>query len=145
MRPPGGFLARTFRWRLRTMFILVALVAVLVAWLANTRDFVRNRGELLPYLGGESSLFAAALLPPDARPEISWIRRWLGDLSIPSLMYDPRRDPTGSELRQARKLFPEARIRVWAGLSADGLPAGIELATNQGVGDPPADIGARIE
>jgi hypothetical protein len=143
MRP--FFQARSLRFRLRTLLVLIAIIAAPIAWLANTAALVRSRGELLHHFGGDKSVFAAQLLPPDARPQISWLRRWLGDLSIPSLMYDPRRDAGGRELAEALRLFPEARIRVWAGLSADGLPAEVELATDQAVGDPLDDISARID
>lgn len=138
-------ISRRFRVRLRTIFVAVALVAAVAAWLANTLAFVQSRNELLAKFDSSTSLLACGLLPPDPTPNISWLRRALGDVPCTSLMYDPRRDPDGSELRRAREFFPEARIRIWSELANDNPPAGVEIATDQAVGDPSQEINDIID
>jgi hypothetical protein len=126
------------------MFLVASCIAIVVAKLASTRTLVEQRVHLLKEFGGGSCLFAAGLMPADAVPRISWIRRAFGDVAIPSLMYDPRLDLDGQELLRARQLFPEAKIRVWAGLVVNQLPAGVMLATSEAVGDPSQEIQTRI-
>lgn len=126
---------RRFRFSLRTLLIVVTVVALACGWLLDTYRFVQSRRELWPSLDdGEYSLFAAQLIPAADPATISWPRRLMGDFACDTLIYAPARDPDGSQLRRARRLFPEARILGWPGDAS--LPAGIEPAW-QAIGDHP--------
>jgi hypothetical protein len=63
------------------------------------------------------------------RVDVPWIRDLLGDRPQFHLIYDPRKDPTGSELRQTRELFPEAKYWPWPNI--ENVPEGMERLTDQ--------------
>jgi len=106
---------RWFRFRLRTLLIGVALLAVPVGYVAHEWRVVRARKLWLASFrpAGIWSTFTPLEnfyrgINPDARP--SGIRLWLGDSSVDRFNFweDDR-----SEIGAAATLFPEAAIVVW--------------------------------
>jgi hypothetical protein len=123
------------RFRLRTLFFVVTLLAV-AAWLAVEWNAVRARRALLadiavrkgayiaPDEAGKDTIYGQAPLssilfgldqayakthgePKDTRSYgPSFLRRWLGDSTIEMIWV-----PDGMPVENVRSLFPEARLR----------------------------------
>jgi hypothetical protein len=99
---------RRFQFRLRTLLIMVTLLAVPLSYVGWQAKIVRERrAELNRVVDGR--LFGIA--SSDETRAIPWIRRILADQQVYSIMM-----PVGSdraELDRLRSLFPEAKIAVW--------------------------------
>ncbi len=115
-----------FAYSLRTLFIAVTTLAIVIIWLGNTYRLVRERSDFTSHFKDfDYSLRGVGLLPPDDPPaETSWIRRLMGDYPHGPLMYSPSQDPDGSQLSHVRRLFPEAHIWGWE--KSKDLPDGIK-------------------
>jgi hypothetical protein len=95
---------RWFRFRLRTMFVIVTLVSCGAAWFGGEMRFVRERRQL-----GEAIMAKQGYFYFDANteiPEVPWWRKWLGDYSVDQIRVPFAHD---AEFRsEAKRLFPEA-------------------------------------
>lgn len=120
------------RFKLRSLFVLLTVLAVVLAWGTHNYRIVEQRKAFRPQFNDHDfSVRAAAVfkfdaagLTPYPRPELPWIRRLFGDSPTSDLIYDPDADPDGSQLRRTRELFPEAKIWGWPQI--EPLPDGIE-------------------
>jgi hypothetical protein len=115
---------------LRDLLWLTLVVALALGcwfdrmWLLPAHCMVQARRAYWPRFNDhEHSLRTVDLWPPD-KAEIPWLRRLLGDGPTESLMYDPEKDPHGIQLREAKRLFPEATIWGWP--RSKDLPEGIK-------------------
>ncbi len=116
---------------LRDLFWMVLVVAMGCGWFVDTRFvlpnllLVRERAAYWPRFNDHNhSLRTVGFYPPDPFPKLPWIRTFMGDRPIMSLVYDPTQDRDGSELREVRRLFPEATIWGWPSIQEE-LPEGI--------------------
>ena len=102
---------RWFRWSLRTMFVVVTVVAVLLGW---ELKFIRERHEFLrhtvyPFLNHDRGILLVPIKPAWEQPRVTipfW-REWLGDEAHWAI-YLPH--ASEEDRRRAALLFPEARI-----------------------------------
>jgi hypothetical protein len=111
------------QFRLRSLFIFTVIVPF--ALLAHHANVVRERQAMRPLFSVPG--YSLRLQPPErADPTpIPLIRKMLGDSPVGDLFYSPVDDPGQSQLRQARRLFPETNIWGWPDDIAE-LPAGLE-------------------
>jgi len=106
------------------LFVLVAMMGLLFSWIANTYPLVQERSTFLPRFNDHEYSLRLVILYPRENVQIPWARRVLGDFALETLMYEPEKDKDGSQLRHARRLYPEVKIFGWPG--ATNLPAGIK-------------------
>jgi hypothetical protein len=117
---------RWFRFSLRSLFVIVTLLAVCVAW--PLRHVNRRRAERtwIEQHGGSVDVFLRPkpiedgsglyiesyqrVMGPEVEPEIPRWRRWLGDESY-NQIYMPQ-GTSQADLDRARAIFPEARVDV---------------------------------
>jgi hypothetical protein len=95
---------RRFQFRLRTLMIVVTLLAVPCAYVGWQAKVVRERLAIRE----NPKVWEPYKLESDWSPEISWIRHLLGDRGCIFLITDD--NATGSELERFRAAFPEAKI-----------------------------------
>src|SRR5690349_19120525 len=120
----------TIRFSLRTMLVAVTVAGILAGWTAWQYRIVNARRTFWPRFNDHNFSVRTIGMPGSPRPHIPWLRQLLGDFAESNLVYNPRQDPHGEQLRQVRELFPEAKIWGWPGDRS--LPAGIEpLADGQ--------------
>jgi hypothetical protein len=107
-----------FQFRLRTIFVLTALIALAAMWVGSQFRIVEER----KWLRDHSH---ASFLPlkdynpispnetwPKGTPAVSWFRELLGDEAICRIHVD-RLSPAYRELNQLEAAFPEADCRVY--------------------------------
>jgi len=114
------------RYRLRTLLIVLALGPPLAGWLVNVHSQVQERRPYFSRFSDHASPLRMAFVghPQIKRSKISWIRQWMGDHAVPTLLYQPSADPSGKQLREVQLLFPESTIWVWPH-DASPLPPGV--------------------
>jgi hypothetical protein len=112
---------RRFQFRLRTLLIVVTLLAVLLGYVGRQAEIVRARKS---WFGAHKSWFNSrfsrsavifnfgteTLVHGDSSKAPSLLRRWIGDDDIKSI--DVHQEPVTSELADMKFLFPEADIRL---------------------------------
>jgi hypothetical protein len=118
---------RWFRFSLRTLFVMVTVVAAFLGWLASEWSFVRqrraceshlNRSYLAREGGGAAPYPNSMFLSPEPvpgwgealsrKPTIPFWRKWLGDEPF-GIVCVPLRWPE-YEVVRIRALFPEAFV-----------------------------------
>jgi len=101
---------RRYQFRLRTLLIVVTLVAVPCAYVGWQAKVVRERRALLDSLkaagGGAIPVFHYEYIPPPP----PWIRRVFGDETVEELLVPPKTDE--ETMARIRHLFPGAHILV---------------------------------
>lgn len=121
-----------FRVRLRTILLVVAILAVPCAWLGSEVKLVRNRADLIARVrsaGGFVQTDSKLLLLPSIRikpgnlPQpVSAVRRWFGDYPVSQISV-PHQFPDADEKR-ILDLFPEAEVvKFWPASPDDPIPA----------------------
>jgi hypothetical protein len=98
---------RRFQFRLRTLMIVVTLLAVPFAYVGWQAKIVRERKAML------AELSAADWRRPGFRwhsptPQIPWLRRILGDKAVAMLVVPPNADQQA--ITEIRQMFPEADL-----------------------------------
>ncbi len=113
MSTPSKSRLTWFRFNLRSLFVVMTLVACWFGWQANT---VHKRQELLRQLKNNPK-FSVVLYPPmelgSNRPytSVSITRRWLGDVPVHRIMFSGSLNTTNSlTFRRMKQLFPEAEF-----------------------------------
>jgi hypothetical protein len=105
---------RWFQWSLRTLFVVVTLVACCLGYQLN---WIRERHSLIdvPQQTGVDPEYDIALMPMSLRASLQvetkdapWPLRWLGERGVYTLYM--RDDMPESEVARIRALFPEAEI-----------------------------------
>ncbi len=127
---------RWFRFSLRTTLIALTISGLLTAWLVSEYRLVEaRRAYHVNFEDGPSCIRNVGFDPrtiPQSQEPISWIRWLMGDTPAPTyLMYFPRGDKNGYELRRFRSLFPRAML--WGPPGETNLPEGVN-ALPPGVG-----------
>ena len=96
---------RRFQFRLRTVFVVVTLLAVWMGWQAH---IVRHRKEMLDWMIARQ--WAVVELGPDQSPSLPWHRRLMGDRELSIVIPDHGTHENQQEVQAA---FPKARILAW--------------------------------
>jgi hypothetical protein len=95
---------RRFQFRLRTLLIGMALLAVPLGYVGWQAKIVRHRLAML--IDNPRVWITAAAVTPDGKPEVSWLRRLIGDIHpVDIVIVD---DASEAELDEYRSAFPEA-------------------------------------
>lgn len=104
-------MTRRFQFSLRALLLFVVLASGVLSSIGHEARIVRQRRAIfgVDYERDGCSFVPAELWPGEA-PSIPWIRRKLGDVPIPMILYFPQRDYDGVELERVTDLFPEAEI-----------------------------------
>jgi hypothetical protein len=107
---------RWFQFRLRTLFVLTALVALAAMWIGSQIRIVQERKWLREHSPRASFLPIENYNPvnpnqrwPKGTPTVSWFRRMLGDEAIYSIVVK-QDSPEGAELVGLEAAFPEAIV-----------------------------------
>src|SRR5947209_1765141 len=101
---------RRFQFRLRTLFIVVTIVAVVCCYVGHEYRIVKTRQE---WVTDRVPVFEAADVAPkeinkrNPATDPSLIRRWLGDKAETYIDVDSEADAA-----TAKSLFPEATIKL---------------------------------
>jgi hypothetical protein len=96
---------RWLQFSLRTLFILLTLAALAVAWIASDRRIAMARRR---FLLGEEGRAQPAFIP--AENELSFWRKYFGDQSRKSISLPV--GATAADVEEAQRLFPEAEIEM---------------------------------
>ena len=107
---------RRFQFRLRTLMIVVTLLAVLMGYVGGQAEIVRARQAWLK-AHSELDFFMVShtyevLIHGDKTKSPSLLRRWLGDHELES--WEVFRNASTDQLSEINALFPEATI-YWDG------------------------------
>jgi hypothetical protein len=116
-------LRHRFQFRLRTLMILVALLAIPCAYVGWQAKLVRQRRDLLDHRIKHANAIYGMVDPPSLTLRM---RQWLGDVAVGQIFFDA--DATDDEVEETRRAFPEAEVwknerRLWPG-RATGRRAG---------------------
>ena len=102
-----------FQFSLRTLLIVVTLLAIPCGWLGWQAKIVRDRKAMMARIreakgGGWTAEDVAGIhLPKRDEPRFGWVRDWLGDVPIRLILIPPSSEPKDDEIR---RVFPEASI-----------------------------------
>jgi hypothetical protein len=109
---------RWFQFRLRTVFVVMTLIAIAAGWVGWQAKIVQERKWLREH-SHASFLPLKEYKPislnetwPKGTPSVSWFRELLGDEAIYSVTVD-RLSPANQYLNQLEAAFPEAHVRVY--------------------------------
>ena len=98
----------SFQFSLRTLFIVVTLLAIPCGYVGYQAKLVRERKAMIEQIREGKGL----VVPVDVKtwpkmPTPSWIRRVLGDEPVYSIGIEQSSKPSNDEIRE---LFPEAAV-----------------------------------
>jgi hypothetical protein len=119
MAEPSASPRRRFQFRLRTLMVVVTLLAVPCAYVGWQAKIVRERNAMLRTFGENRFGFydtpsiyytGDSDLQTTEKPTVPLIRKWLGDRAV-EFIYVPRRDPS-VDVDAIRKMFPEATVSI---------------------------------
>ena len=103
---------RWFRFRLRTLLIGVAVLAIPCGYVAREVKIVRNRQAVRDRLK-DSAFFIAGVggvgSPAHASPKVPWLRQMMGDSGV--LLIQLRKGDSG-ECDAVKAAFPEADVKI---------------------------------
>jgi hypothetical protein len=95
--------APRLQFRLRTLFVLVTIVAVAIAYVAHEARIVGERRE---WLAAHPPIRISSYRP-NTQVSVSFVRTWLGDIPVEQLLNVPECDVSA-----AHRIFPEAEISI---------------------------------
>lgn len=101
------------RFSLRTLFVLLTLLAVGLGYVGHEYQIVRERREVMKLmkekyeLDGVSPSHGTRMVLP-VQIKLSWIRRQLGDQAMDH--YQSFKDPVGDDRKRFFNAFPEAWV-----------------------------------
>ncbi len=108
---------RWFRFSLRTMFVVVTVLAVLLGWIVYQFNWIRQRHELLAEQDAVTQQLRLVLMPHFVVKTRGML--WLfgeegrGNVDLVLDGRDPSRPPdTEKELERAKRLFPESTVNA---------------------------------
>jgi hypothetical protein len=100
---------RWFAFRLRTLFVVIAVAAAACGWIVYCRDWIRQRHQFFNDLPGPPWV---GVSQPDERGIIGsgspWSLRLFGENGVQSFSFPRQTD--NRIIERARRLFPEATI-----------------------------------
>lgn len=115
---------RWFRFSLRTFFVIVALLAVPIAWVAKEAARVRERTAVAQWMSDHSTFSKDGTPTPpgaymrgwhfDGYPP-NWWNNVLGEWQGVAAVWYPT-TATPVEIDRVQKAFPEATVRPWSEL-----------------------------
>jgi hypothetical protein len=102
---------RRFQFRLRTLMIVMTIMAMLCplgVWLAREGQIVPERKIMREWIGTHG-----AVIFEESSPEtLPWIRRIIGDRTVNHLVVIMRTRTTDGTFTKLRTVFPEAKIGI---------------------------------
>ncbi len=106
---------RRWSFSLRTLFVVVAVVA---AWLAYEVNWIRQRQVVIGNPSVKSSDYYIEESQPISGPAIRrighevapWPLRWLGEAAYSNILL--KMGTSEDELARVRRIFPDARVEV---------------------------------
>jgi len=95
------------RFSLRTLFVLVTIIAIGLGWLEHERRIVTQRGQLIDEINKTypSGIMFSSKDTPEA-DETTWLRKQLGDFSY-GLIILPE-DASDDLVQRTKSLFPNS-------------------------------------
>jgi hypothetical protein len=100
-----------FQFRLRTLMIVVTLLAVVCGYVGWQAKIVRERRAMVDWINNHSGLVGINCpMPRKLTPSIAWVRELLEDPAIFRIELQPDTDAT--DVQRIRSLFPEADVLV---------------------------------
>jgi len=100
---------RRFQFSLRTLFVLVTIVAAPLAWLAVQLKWIHDRHDAWDWAMDYNEPVLVSLAPPEI--EFPWVLRMLGEKSHATTLYfSPRTAEEKEPVSRVRALFPEANV-----------------------------------
>jgi hypothetical protein len=119
-------MAKRFQFRLRTLMIVVTLLAVPLGNVGGQAKTVRERRDatlLLSKSGCNISYVGwPEFAPKNYRLKTTWIRRVIGDHEMYEISSPLGREFTNSELEVIHRVFPELKYIYRSDLSEYGKP-----------------------
>lgn len=100
---------RRFQYRLRTLFVIVTLAAILCSWFGAQAKAVRERREMLAHIENDLKGQTVWILGDRPIPTVPLVRRMLGDEAIEVI--DLPTSTSAQECRRIQSVFPEAFLR----------------------------------
>ena len=113
-----------FQFRLRSLMIMVTLLAVPCAFVGWQVRLVRERRDILDNRINHATAIYGMFDPPSLT---LGVRRWLGDVAIRQFFFNA--DATDDEVEETRRAFPEAEVwrgeQRWPSWTNDGRRSGL--------------------
>src|SRR6185295_13425527 len=101
---------RWFRFSLRTLFLVVAILGVFHGWLGVQLKWMYDRHEALQWALDHKEPVVISLEPPEV--ELPWQLTLLGERPQRTTFYfAPCTDEQLAQIERVRKLFPEANVQ----------------------------------
>ena len=110
---------RYFRFSIRTLFVAVTAVGIIVGWLVYQVNWLRQRRAIVndpkvqatdeieeTVIFRKPSPHGIRFMPPYRWQKAPWQLRWLGEKGYTGILLDP--SATDDEVAHVRTLFPEA-------------------------------------
>ncbi len=121
----AGMKLPRFQFRLRTLMIVVTLLAVPMGYVGWQAKIVRERKEeirKITYEGGLVGFWdvAAPPLPMEVRT-VPFVRRWIGDRAVLSVLF--KKGTTDEERQRIKEMFPEGVFFVSSEVFLGEAPA----------------------
>jgi hypothetical protein len=105
---------RRFQFRLRTLLIVVTLLAVVCGYVAHEAKIVRERDAMRLELKNLGWINASD------HTSLPFIRRWLGDEQY-SMILVPR-GTSNDYIARVKAVFPESNVGPWPNIDFRGFP-----------------------
>ena len=102
-----------FQFRLRTLMIGVALLAIPCAYVGWQAKIVRDRKAVARWIeerNGDLSDNITTPLHGPYQPQVSWLRRTLGDKGVADVLFP--KPLTDDDKQRIKDAFPEAELSV---------------------------------
>jgi hypothetical protein len=104
---------RWFQFSLRTLMIVVTLLAVACGYVGWQAKIVRERRAMVDWINNHNGLVTINYPMPRRPPHsVASVRELLGDHAIVRIELQPDTDATN--VQRIRSLFPEATIKRWS-------------------------------
>ena len=104
--------SRRFQFRLRTLMIVVTLLAVPCAYVGSQAKIVRNRRTMREWLQSHGAMVMTIAVDISTKkrfqPSVSWLREMFGDSGVVSI--GVRRPLSSAEEQRLKAAFPEAVV-----------------------------------
>ena len=101
-----------FQFRLRTLMIVVTLLAVLMGYVGGQAKVVRERAAMLSTIRDRGGYVVEASTVPFLKPwaRITSFREWLGDIAIQGIQLPT--ETKEDEVDRIKIAFPESNITI---------------------------------
>jgi len=105
---------RWFRFSLRTMFVVVTVLAVFISFVVYNLNWIKERDEARLWLPKNGGSFSSQMTPAKSFPA-PWSLRILSEHGERIVVLDRRviKDELPAEALRMQRLFPEAKIKLF--------------------------------